>query len=131
MENKDSKYDTDIINQWLKHHERNDIDFKKLNEDIEKKGQDRMKELIETGKTTWTIPESVNYMQVVPDSQYIEDLTQILMQLAYLKNRADKKEYNEGLKGYEMRITTIQEDIDHLLVAVQNSINQGYKMVKE
>lgn len=76
-----------------------------------------------------------NYMQIIPDSQYVTELEQIAMQLQNIKYLADNRLYDKGYYDKDgvgsVRLTSIQDDIDHLLIAVRNSISQGYKVTKD
>lgn len=71
----------------------------------------------------------IGYCQQVPDSQWVSTLEQILANIITIKDRADLKDYDKGSREIEgvtwVRITSIQEDIDHLKIAIENSIKKG------
>lgn len=74
----------------------------------------------------------IGYHAVVPDSQYVETLEQILVQLKSIQKRAIHKEYHRGSysaeEGVEIwsRTTDIEDDILYLVTAIENAVKKGY-----
>lgn len=65
----------------------------------------------------------IGYSQGIPDSQRVSTLEQIVAQLQSIKYRLQGERCNEGLSGYNMYITSVQDDVEYLRKAVENTIS--------
>lgn len=124
-------YDEEILKMWVE--QNSDIDFKKLNDDNEKRSLETLKELQEKGKIMWAMPipgsatvtiefenlRSANYYQEVSNS-YRFTLHGLRAELINLRALID---VNESKDKYI-------EAIDHLLKGLQNSIDAGEDITK-
>lgn len=77
-------------------------------------------------------PVSANYMQVVENSQYYENLEQIQLNLKYILDRLHSVELKSGRYGDDgktwYRVTSLETDIKDLIVGIGNTIEK-YEMV--
>ncbi len=123
MENQNNKYDLDIIKQWVEYNEKHGYDFKAANKEIENKGAERLKELTETGKTTWTLPETANYVQQVPDSHRYT-LYGLKFHLTLLRDQI-------SVMGTDKQCRQIvNEHINELLIGIENAVKAGEELTK-
>ena len=73
---------------------------------------------------------STNYMHVVPDNQYFGELEQIHRRLHGLLGRIDNPNRGVNKDGFCF-LTSLEEDLKHAIIGIENSIKNGYKMINE
>ena len=75
------------------------------------------------------IPEdlkNIKWMSVDKDSHHYTSLEQILTNIKHLQHRYNTGELHEGMSGYTLWITSMEEDIAEIVKSLQNTINKGY-----
>lgn len=72
--------------------------------------------------------KSVDYLQVIPVSMFFHNLSQIIEIARLLDSRIAHVKIKEVLPPGYCCMTTIKEEIHHLLVALQNTEKRDYEL---
>ncbi len=81
-----------------------------------------------------TEKNNINYLHVVQDSQFYDDLEQIKVSLESLLSRADpigeSHTYTGGSQYLVLYSKSLKEEIEYMIKGINNTIKQGYKLNK-